>query len=97
MSHQPDPNPETELTHGDQLPPEFILPIEGLFSVDPLDLTLEDLTLLVSHYRNQRLMFEKLQEKPKKIESNFRGKLDAEASKERINSILRGLIGGDDD
>lgn len=88
MSHPP-PTDEPQ-----DLPPEYGLPIESLFHVDPLDLTSSDLSLLAQHYRNKRLMFQKMEEKPKSVERTRGPKLDADASKEHINNILLSLVGG---
>lgn len=94
MSHPQQPTDEQSEPPEGQLPPEFGLPIESLFHIDPLDLTSSDLSLLAQHYRNKRMMFQKMEEKPKSVERSRGPKLDPEASKAQINSILLSLVGG---
>jgi len=61
--------------------------------LDPLDLTVEDCTLLAQHYRNARLNFQKMEEeKPKTVERSRAAKLDAAATKDRVNNILGALL-----
>lgn len=69
------------------------LPIEHLMVVDPLDITSDDLLLLVSHYRNQRLVHMKAMEKPKAVQKNRNAKLDAEATQKEIGAIFDSLFG----
>jgi len=70
---------------------QFGLPIDHLFLVDPLDITSDDLLLLVSHYRNTRFNHLKAMEKPKAVEKNRNPKLDAEATQKEINNLMADL------
>lgn len=72
-------------------PSQFGLPIDHLFMVDPLDISTEDLLLLVSHYRTARFNHLKAMEKPKAVEKNRNPKLNAEDSKKEINNLLKDL------
>lgn len=76
------------------LPPELNLPVDHLFSVDPLRLTSSDLSLIANHYRSKRLNFLKAETtKPKTVERSRNPKLDATATAKRVDDILAGLIG----
>ncbi len=93
---QPSTSPES---HGSQTPLEEFaetgleLPIFHLFTIDPLNITVEDTDLLIMHYRAKRLQFIKLEDKPKTVEKTRGPKLDAEASKSEIANVLGRLIG----
>lgn len=89
-----EPTEPTELDHAQA---QLGLPVEHLFMVDPLDLTADDLLVLVAHYRNTRLNYIKAAEKPKTVQKNRNPKLDAEASRKEITNILESLFGDDDD
>lgn len=71
--------------------------IDHLLMVDPLDLTGDDLLLIVQHYRANRLNFLKMEERPKSVERSRGPKLSAEDTAKAAHAILAGLIGGDDD
>lgn len=92
QEEEPEANPPAQT----DLPPELNgLPVDHLFMLDPLQLTSSDLSLLANHYRTKRLNFLKAEEtKPKTVEKNRNPKLDAEKTKESIDNILAGLIGG---
>lgn len=67
---------------------QFGLPIEHLFVIDPLEITSDDLLLLVTHYRGTRFQHLKAMEKPKAVQKNRNPKLDAEATKKEIENLL---------
>lgn len=69
------------------------LPIEHLFSIDPLQITAEDQLLLVQHYRRTRLDFLKLEEKPKAVQKNRNPKLTAEESAIEASKMLEEMFG----
>lgn len=69
------------------------LPINHLFTIDPLEVTVEDADLLIMHYRAKRLQFIKLEDKPKTVEKTRGPKLDAESSKSEIANVLGRMIG----
>ncbi len=75
----------------DPNPGQFGLPIDHLFTVDPLDITSSDLLLLVTHYRSTRFQHLKAMEKPKAVQKNRNEKLDAEASAKEIGNVLSDL------
>lgn len=83
----------TEPTEEEVAIAQLGLPIEHLMMVDPLDITSDDLLLLVSHYRNQRLVHMKAMERPKAVQKNRNEKLDAEKSRAEIDSIFNNLFG----
>lgn len=85
--------PSTPTMTIQEMEAEFQLPIDHLFQTDPLNLEEQDLVSLVSHYRSQRLNFQKLEEKPKTVERSRNPKLDAEASKAKLDAILAGMVG----
>lgn len=70
---------------------QFGLPIEHLFIVDPLDITSDDLLLIVTHFRNTRFQHLKAMEKPKAVQKNRNPKLDAEATKKELDSLMSDL------
>lgn len=72
-------------------PGNFGLPIDHLFTVDPLDITSDDLLLLVTHYRTTRFNHLKAMEKPKAVQKNRNPKLDAEASKAELDRLMGDL------
>lgn len=73
------------------------LPIQTLFNIDPLNLTVEDADMLILHYRSKRLQFLKLEDRPKSVEKTRGPKLDPEASKASIHAALGRLIGSKKD
>lgn len=90
----PAPGDAVEATSDEQALAAFGLPIEHLFMIDPMDLTSDDLLLLVTHYRNQRFNHLKaMNEKPARVEKNRNPKLDKEASKAEADAILKKLFG----
>jgi len=90
------PGDMVEGTEAELAEAQFGLPIEHLFTIDPLDLESKDLLLLVTHYRNQRFNHIKAMEtKPKAVEKNRNPKLDAEASKKEVEAIFNRLFGDD--
>ncbi len=77
------------MTEETELPEtQFGLPIDHLLTIDPLDLTTDNLILLITHYRHARFNHLKAMEKPKAVEKNRNPKLDAEASKREIGNML---------
>ena len=66
----------------------FGLPIEHLFTIDPLDITADDLLLLIAHYRGTRLQYNKLAEKPKAVEKSRGPKLTPEETKAEAQKVL---------
>lgn len=71
--------------------------IDHLLMVDPLDLTSDDLLLIIQHYRANRLNFLKMEERPKSVEKSRGPKLTPEQTAAEAHRILQGLIGGDDE
>ena len=71
--------------------------IEHLFLVDPMEITPDDILLLVNHYRATRFNFMKLQDKPRTVEKSRGPALDEAKSKEAVNSILAALMSDDDE
>lgn len=91
LTEEPDNTPSNPT----DLPPELNLPVDHLFTVDPLRLTSSDLSLIANHYRSKRLNFLKAETtKPKTVERSRNPKLDAEATKKRVDDILGSLVGG---
>jgi len=71
--------------------------IDHLLMIDPLDLTSDDLLLIVQHYRANRINFIKLDQKPKTVEKSRGPKLDPEATKKEAHKILAMLMGEEPD
>ena len=71
------------------LPPQ----VADLFTADPLTLTEDDLTFLAQYYQARRLEFGVEERRPKTVRSSRGPKLDATASKARLNSLLGQLVG----
>lgn len=70
------------------LPPEFQLPVDHLFQMDPQDLTLENYLALVQYFRNERLIFSKTENKPKAVRKSREAAIAGEEVKVNTDSIM---------
>ena len=75
---------------------QYGLPIEHLFMVDPLDLTTEDLLLIVGHYRAARLNHLKAMERPKSVAKSRNPKLDADQTRKEVSAIMQAILDAED-